>query len=114
MLALNVGAMLLAFIALIALLNGMIGGIGGLFGYEGLTFQKILGVLLAPLAFLLGVPWNEAADVAGSLIGQKFVVNEFVAYVNFVAITSNSSPPHTQVVSRPSRCAASPTCRRSR
>ena len=96
MLALNIGAMLLAFIALIALVNGMIGGIGGLVGVEGLTFQKILGWLLAPLAFLLGVPWNEAVD-AGSLIGQKFVVNEFVAYVNFVDIRSQLSD-HTQVV----------------
>jgi CNT family concentrative nucleoside transporter len=96
MLALNIGAMLLAFIALIALVNGMIGGIGGFVGFEDLTFQKILGYLLAPLAFLLGVPWNEAV-AAGSLIGQKFVVNEFVAYVNFVDIRSQLSN-HTQVV----------------
>jgi CNT family concentrative nucleoside transporter len=85
MLALNVGAMLLAFIALIALLNGMIGGIGGWFGIEGLTSEKILGWALAPLAFVLGVPWSEAI-AAGSLIGQKFVVNEFVAYLNFVGM----------------------------
>jgi CNT family concentrative nucleoside transporter len=95
MLALNIGAMLLAFIALIALVNGMIEGIGGLFGLEGLTFQQILGYLLAPLAFLLGVPWNEAV-AAGSLIGQKFVVNEFVAYVNFVDVRTQLSN-HTQV-----------------
>jgi concentrative nucleoside transporter, CNT family len=95
-LALNVGAMLLAFIALIALLNGIIGGIGSLFGYEGLTFQHILGAVLAPLAFALGVPWNEAAE-AGSLIGQKFVVNEFIAYVSFVQIKEQLSA-HTQVI----------------
>lgn len=95
-LALNVGAMLLAFIALIALLNGLIGGTGSLFGIEGLTFQKILGWVLAPLAFLLGVPWNEAA-AAGSLIGQKFVINEFLAYVNFVEIREQLSA-HTQVI----------------
>lgn len=96
MLALNVGAMLLAFVAMIALLNGMIGGVGGWFGVEALTFEKILGTLLAPLAFLLGVPWNEAVS-AGSLIGQKFVVNEFVAYINFVGIKSQLSA-HTQVI----------------
>jgi CNT family concentrative nucleoside transporter len=96
MLALNVGAMLLAFVAMIALLNGMIGGIGGWFGVEALTFEKILGTLLAPLAFLLGVPWNEAV-AAGSLIGQKFVVNEFVAYINFVGVKSQLSA-HTQVI----------------
>ena len=96
MLALNVGAMLLAFVALIALLNGMIGGIGGWFGVEGLTFERILGWGLAPLAFALGVPWNEAA-AAGSLIGQKFVVNEFVAYLNFVAMMDQLSE-RTQVM----------------
>jgi CNT family concentrative nucleoside transporter len=96
MLALNVGAMLLAFVAMIALLNGMITGVGGWFGLEGLTFEKILGLLLAPLAYALGVPWNEAA-AAGSLIGQKFVVNEFVAYINFVNVKGQLSA-HTQVI----------------
>lgn len=82
-LALNVGAMLLAFIALIAMLNGLIGWAGGLFGYEQLTFQMILGYIFQPLAWALGVPWNEA-NLAGSFIGQKMVVNEFVAYLDFV------------------------------
>lgn len=82
-LALNVGAMLLAFVALIALLNGVIGGVGGWFGYPDLTFQMILGVLLQPLAWAIGVPWEEA-QLAGSFIGQKLVVNEFVAYLDFI------------------------------
>ena len=81
-LALNVGAMLLAFIALIALLNGIIGGIAGWFGAEGLTIQSILGAIFAPLAFVIGVPWEEAMQ-AGSFIGQKLVLNEFVAYSSF-------------------------------
>ncbi|MBY6186284.1 NupC/NupG family nucleoside CNT transporter [Marinobacter hydrocarbonoclasticus] len=81
-LALNVGAMLLAFIGLIALINGLIGWAGGMVGIEGLTLEVILGYVFAPLAFLMGVPWEEAT-VAGSFIGQKIVVNEFVAYVNF-------------------------------
>lgn len=81
-LALNVGAMLLAFIGLIALVNGMLGGIGGWFGMPELTLELILGYVFAPLAFLIGVPWGEA-QVAGSFIGQKVVVNEFVAYLNF-------------------------------
>lgn len=83
-LALNVGAMLLAFIALIAMLNGGIGYIGGLFGYENLTFQAMLGVVLQPLAWAIGIPWEEA-QIAGSFIGQKVVVNEFVAYTDFLA-----------------------------
>ncbi len=78
-LALNVGAMLLAFIALIALLNLGLGTIGGWFGHSELTLQQILGVIFAPLAWLLGVPWEEASR-AGSFIGQKIVLNEFVAY----------------------------------
>ena len=81
-LALNVGAMLLAFVGLIAMLNGIIGGVTGLFGAEGITLELILGYIFMPLAFLIGVPWNEAL-VAGSFIGQKIVVNEFVAYLNF-------------------------------
>ncbi len=82
--AANVGAMLMAFIALIALLNGLIGGFGGLFGMPDLTFQVILGYLFQPLAWVLGVPWHEA-NLAGSFIGQKLVVNEFVAYLDFVS-----------------------------
>ncbi|UJF23042.1 NupC/NupG family nucleoside CNT transporter [Shewanella sp. OMA3-2] len=81
-LALNVGAMLLAFVGLIAMINGMLGGIGGWFGFEGLSLELILGYIFMPLAFLIGVPWSEAM-VAGSFIGQKIVVNEFVAYLNF-------------------------------
>lgn len=81
-LALNVGAMLLAFVALIAVLNGILGGVGGWFGMPELTLEMILGWAFSPLAFLLGVPWAEAVT-AGSFIGQKLVVNEFVAYLNF-------------------------------
>lgn len=82
-LALNVGAMLLAFIALIAMLNGIVGWTGSLFGFENLTFEAILGFLLQPLAWAIGVPWEEAR-IAGSVIGQKVVVNEFVAYLGFL------------------------------
>lgn len=81
-LAVNVGAMLLSFIALIALLNGILGGITGLFGFENVTLEGILGYVFAPLAFLIGVPWDEAVR-AGSFIGQKLILNEFVAFSNF-------------------------------
>lgn len=83
-LTLNVGAMLLAFIALIAMLNGMLGWVGGWIGLPHLTLQLILGHLFAPLAFILGVPWSEAMT-AGSFIGEKLVLNEFVAFVDFTA-----------------------------
>jgi CNT family concentrative nucleoside transporter len=83
-LALNVGAMLLAFIALIALMNLILGVAGGWFGMPTLSMEGILGFVFAPLAFMIGVPWEEAV-AAGGLIGQKLVLNEFVAFVNFVA-----------------------------
>ncbi|WLD92684.1 NupC/NupG family nucleoside CNT transporter [Alkalihalobacillus sp. AL-G] len=81
-LALNVGAMLLAFIALIALLNGLFGWVGSWFGIEGLSLELILGYVFAPIAFIIGVPWDEAVR-AGNFIGQKLVLNEFVAFSAF-------------------------------
>ena len=94
--ALGVGAMLVAFVGLIYLINGLLGLFGGLIGFEDLTVQWVLGKLFAPLAFLLGVPWAEAAQ-AGSLIGQKLVINEFYAYVSFVEI-KDTLTPYTQLV----------------
>ena len=87
----NVGAMLLAFVGLIALVNGLFGGVGGGFGFPELTLEMILGYLFAPLAFIIGVPWSDAL-VAGSFIGQKLVVNEFVAYLNFAPYLSEAAP----------------------
>ncbi|MCL4123619.1 UNVERIFIED_CONTAM: hypothetical protein GTU68_016196 [Idotea baltica] len=96
-LALNVGAMLLAFIGLIALINGILGGIGGWFGMEHLTLELLLGWIFAPLAFIIGVPWEEAT-IAGSFIGQKTVVNEFVAYLNFVPYIGQVMSVKTQAI----------------
>jgi len=95
-LALNVGAMLLAFISIIALLNGILGWLGGYFGYADLTLQFLLSKAFAPIAYLLGVPWDEAG-IVGNLIGQKFVLNEFIAYLSFAEIKDTLSA-HTQVV----------------
>lgn len=84
-LALNVGAMLLAFIALLAMGNGILGWISDLTGIssllgEDLTIEMFLGWLLAPVAWLIGVPWIDAVNM-GSLLGTKIVLNEFVAYL---------------------------------
>lgn len=79
-LALNIAAMLLAFIALISLTNALLAWSGGLVGLEGLTLEGMLGTLLAPLAWLMGVSWTDAVAV-GELIGLKTVLNEFVAYL---------------------------------
>ena len=81
-LALNVGAMLLAFVGLIALINGILGGVGGKLGYDDLTLQSIFGWVFKPLAYLIGVSWDESA-IAGQMIGMKLAVNEFVGYLEF-------------------------------
>lgn len=97
-LALNVGAMLLAFIALIALLNGILGLIGGWFGFDQLSIELILSYLFAPLAFVIGVPWDEALT-AGNFIGQKLIINEFVAYTNFGPIIDTLSQKTVVIIS---------------
>jgi len=95
-LAVNVGGMLLAFIGLIALMNGLVGAIALWLGFEGITLQLILGYLFAPMAFIIGVPWEEAIQ-AGSFIGQKFMLNEFVAYIDFAQVKEDLTP-HTQAI----------------
>ena len=89
-LALNVGAMLLAFVAMIALVNALLGWGGGLVGIEGLTLEGILGWLLAPVAWLMGVAWEDAATV-GSLMGLKTVATEFVAYIGLAGEMAEGS-----------------------
>ncbi|HVR61630.1 MAG TPA: nucleoside transporter C-terminal domain-containing protein, partial [Polyangia bacterium] len=78
-LALNVGAMLIAFVALVTMVDNCFSAVGGLFGHAELTLGRILGFPLTPLAFCMGVPWSEAPFV-GSLLGTKTVLNEFLAY----------------------------------
>jgi concentrative nucleoside transporter, CNT family len=81
-LALNVGAMLLAFVGLIALANLFFGEVGGWFGDPQFSLEKLLGWIFAPVAYLIGVNGGEIQQ-AGSLIGQKVVVNEFIAFGSF-------------------------------
>ena len=92
-LALNVAAMLIAFVALVALANGIL-------GLAGITLEQILGYLFAPIAFVIGVPWNDVMTV-GSLLGQKVVLNEFVAYSNLtlmLAETPGALEPRSVVI----------------
>jgi CNT family concentrative nucleoside transporter len=95
-LAVNIGAMLIAFVALIAMMNGFLGWAGGFLGVPDLTMQSIFGVVFKPVAFILGVPWSESS-IAGSLIGQKLVLNEFVAFVDFAEQKAALSA-HSQAV----------------
>jgi CNT family concentrative nucleoside transporter len=99
-LAINVGGMLIAFIAMIALLNGVVAWVGGRFGLEGITIQAIMGELLRPLAWVMGVPWHETPYV-GALIGLKTTLNEFVAFAQFandVRTGAVQLTPRTEVI----------------
>ena len=89
-LALNVGAMLLAFIAMIALLNGVLGWVGGMVGLPQLSFEFLIGYVFAPFAFLMGVPWDDCVQV-GVMLGKKTVVNEFVAYMDLQAAIKSAA-----------------------
>lgn len=89
-LALNVGAMLLAFVGLIALANLFFGEVGGWFGDPQFSLEKLLGWFFAPVAYLLGVNGSEIQQ-AGSLIGQKLVMNEFMAFKSFSEIKEGFS-----------------------
>jgi len=95
-LALNVGAMLLAFIALIAMIDYPLNWLGEITGFEAgtgraLSLSTILGFALAPIAWVIGVPWQDAVTVGG-LIGEKVVTNEFVAYAHLTEIQQALSP----------------------
>ncbi|MDH3758560.1 MAG: NupC/NupG family nucleoside CNT transporter [Gammaproteobacteria bacterium] len=96
-LAVNIGAMLVAFVALIALFNGLVGGVCGLLGIDALlgvetvTLEWILGKVFQPLMWLLSVPWAEA-EAAGSLFGEKIILNEFVAFSHLSERLAGMSP----------------------
>ena len=87
-LAINVGAIVLAFVGLIALTNSLLEGIGNQFDIDNFSLEIILGYLFKPVAFMIGIPWAEA-QLAGNLIGQKLVFNEFLAYATFTEEIEN-------------------------
>ena len=89
-LAVNIGAMLLAFVSLIALFNGLLGWAGGVFGADSLSMQTILGFIFAPVMLVLNVPWSEAQQ-AGAIFGEKIVLNEFIAYISLVDVQEQLS-----------------------
>ena len=97
-LALNVGAMLIAFVALVAMADKGASVVGGLFGHPELTLGRILGTPLAPLAYVMGVPWGEAPFV-GELIGTKTVLNEFIAYQAMTSHLDLLSPKSVRIAS---------------
>jgi CNT family concentrative nucleoside transporter len=102
-LALNVGAMLLAFIALIAMFNGMVGWAGAQVGVDELSLERILGWLLAPLAWIMGVTWNDAGAI-GTLLGIKTILNEFVAYGELSQIAPALEAKRSMVIATYALC----------
>ncbi len=87
-LALNVAAMLIAFLGLLALVNALLGWIGARFGLPQLSLEWIFSYLLAPVAWLMGVPWADCGQV-GVLLGKKTILNEFIAYLDLKTLIEN-------------------------
>jgi CNT family concentrative nucleoside transporter len=103
-LAAYVGALLIAFVALIALVNDSLAWFGDIVGIADLTLQRLLGVLLAPLAWLMGVPWADATEV-GALLGIKTVLNEFLAYLDLAAaIDAGTLAPRSAMIASYALC----------
>ncbi|KAA8677813.1 NupC/NupG family nucleoside CNT transporter [Vibrio gigantis] len=94
--AVAVGTMLIAFVSVIAMVNTGLESLGETFGFAGITLQAIFGYLFSPLAWLIGIPSDEVL-MAGSYIGQKIVMNEFVAFIDFVENKALLSE-HSQVI----------------
>ena len=88
-LCLNVGAMLIAFLALLALVNALLGWAGGLAGMPQLSLEWLFARVLAPVAWLIGIPWSECGTV-GVLLGKKTVLNEFIAYLDMRTLLENA------------------------
>ena len=92
-LALNIAGMLIAFLALIAMCNGILGGLHNLphMGWLPESLEKIFGVVFAPVAWVMGVPWKDASAI-GDLLGTRLVLNEFVAFLKLGTIKSTLDP----------------------
>jgi CNT family concentrative nucleoside transporter len=80
-LCLNIAAMLIAFLALIALLNGIFGWVHSFAGWVPASMETLFGMIFAPVAWLLGVPWKDCSAI-GQLLGERLVTNEFIAFID--------------------------------
>ncbi|MEM1306800.1 MAG: nucleoside transporter C-terminal domain-containing protein [Pseudomonadota bacterium] len=92
----GVAAMLIVVVSLVALVNGMLGALGPVAG-EVVTLQRVFGLVCAPIAFAIGVPWSEAGT-AGALIGQKVILNEFLAYLELVKIPESALSDRSRLI----------------
>jgi CNT family concentrative nucleoside transporter len=102
-LALNVAAMLIAFLSIIALINWPLQEIGTAFGFE-LSLERIFAWIFSPIAFVMGVPWEEAGKV-GTLLGQKLILNEFVSYLGLTELKdAGAISPRTELIASYALC----------
>lgn len=101
-LVLNIGAMLIAFLALIALVDGIFGWAHGLAGWIPSSMEQLFGMLFAPVAWLLGVSWNDCATI-GRLLGERVVTNEFIAFLDLGKI-KNQLDPHSFTIATYALC----------
>jgi len=90
-LVLNVAAMLIAFLALIAMVNGIFLKVHGVAGWFPASMQQLFGVIFAPIAWLLGVPWTDCPSI-GQLLGERLVTNEFIAFIDLGKIKAQLNP----------------------
>ena len=103
-LSLNVGAMLIAILGLVALINGILGAIGQPLGLSSLSLELIFSYLLAPVAWLMGVPWQDCLQV-GILLGKKTILNEFIAYLDLKNLMAeNTISPRSQIIATYALC----------
>jgi CNT family concentrative nucleoside transporter len=96
-LAVNVGVMIIAFLGLLAAVNALLGWLGGLFGLQQLSLQRILSYFMAPIAFLMGVPWADCQEV-GALLGTKTILNEFIAFLDLKALIEGGKISQRSVI----------------
>ena len=96
-LALNIGAMIIAFLAILAAFNALLGFLGGLFGYPEFSLEVILAVLLAPVAWLMGVPWADC-NAVGTLLGKKTILNEFIAYLDLQTLIESDAISERSII----------------
>ena len=99
-----VAAMLIVFIALVALSNSLIGALSAPFGLK-LTLQQMLGWVAAPLAWLIGIPWSEAGT-AGTLLGERLVLNELIAYLDMARLAPGELSERSRLIMAYARCAS--------
>jgi CNT family concentrative nucleoside transporter len=103
-LVLAIIAILIVFLGLIALINGILGWVGGLFGFPELSLEFLLSYIMFPLAFIMGVPWEEAGAV-GVFLGKKIILNEFIAYADLAqAIQANLISPRAATIATFALC----------